>query len=100
MSKARVRTRFAPSPTGALHLGNVRTALFNWLYARAHGGACVLRSEDTDATRSDEAALGAVEDGLAWLGLEMDEGPGVGGSTGPTVSPNARRCTATAWINY
>jgi len=83
MSKPQVRTRFAPSPTGALHLGNVRTALFNWLYARAHGGACVLRSEDTDATRSDEAALGAVEDGLAWLGLDMDEGPSTGGQHGP-----------------
>ena len=83
MSAHPVRTRFAPSPTGAIHLGNVRTALFNWLYARAHGGRCVLRCEDTDATRNTADALAELQDGLAWLGLDMDEGPGIGGEFGP-----------------
>lgn len=83
MSDAPIRTRFAPSPTGALHLGNVRTALFNWLYARAHGGRFVLRSEDTDAERSADASLTALTDALAWLGLTADEGPEEGGPYGP-----------------
>src|SRR5512145_840530 len=69
------RTRFAPSPTGYLHLGNARTALFNFLVASASGGTFVLRSEDTDAERSDDALLAAVCEDLRWLGLEWGEGP-------------------------
>ncbi len=78
-----VRTRFAPSPTGRLHLGNVRTAIFNWLFARHHGGAFVLRIEDTDVERNVPGAEAGVLEDLAWLGLEWDEGPDVGGAHGP-----------------
>ena len=67
-----VTTRFAPSPTGFLHIGGARTALFNWLYARHHGGRFVLRIEDTDRARSTDAAVSAILDGLAWLGLDWD----------------------------
>ena len=70
-----VRTRFAPSPTGLLHVGGARTALFCWLFARRHGGAFVLRIEDTDRERSTRASIDAILDGLQWLGLEADEGP-------------------------
>jgi len=76
-------TRFAPSPTGSLHLGNARTALFSLLAARASGGRFVLRIEDTDATRNDDRSLDQVLRDLAWLGLEWDEGPDVGGPRGP-----------------
>src|SRR6202012_4912421 len=65
-------TRFAPSPTGFLHIGGARTALFNWLYARKHGGKMLLRIEDTDRERSTEAAIAAILDGLSWLGLDWD----------------------------
>lgn len=78
-----VRTRFAPSPTGLLHLGNVRTAVFNWLFARHHDGAFVLRIEDTDVERNVEEAEEAIYDDLRWLGLDWDEGPDVGGPLGP-----------------
>ncbi len=74
-----VRTRFAPSPTGYLHVGGARTALFNWLYARKHGGKFILRVEDTDAARNTEEARQAIFDGMSWLGLDWDEGPGRGG---------------------
>src|SRR5712691_13217323 len=67
-----VVTRFAPSPTGFLHIGGARTALFNWLYARRHGGKMLLRIEDTDRVRSTEAAIAAILDGLKWLGLDWD----------------------------
>ncbi len=77
------RLRFAPSPTGTLHIGGARTALFNWLYARRMGGTFVLRIEDTDAARSTDASLAAILDGLRWLGLDWDEGPDVGGPHGP-----------------
>src|SRR3989441_390175 len=70
-----VRTRFAPSPTGALHVGSVRTALFSYLFARHHGGAFVLRIEDTDRERSTEESTRAILEGLGWLGLAWDEGP-------------------------
>ncbi len=70
-----VRTRFAPSPTGVLHIGSVRTALFCWLYARHHGGQYVLRIEDTDRERSTAENVEAILDGLAWLGIDADEGP-------------------------
>ena len=72
---APVRVRFAPSPTGFLHIGNARTALFNWAFARRHGGAHVLRIEDTDRDRSTPEAEQAVLTGLEWLGIEWDEGP-------------------------
>ena len=74
MSKP-VVTRFAPSPTGFLHIGGARTALFNWLYARHTGGKMLLRIEDTDRERSTEAAIGAILEGLKWLGLEWDGEP-------------------------
>ncbi len=70
-----VRTRFAPSPTGYLHVGGVRTALFCWLYARKHGGTFVLRIEDTDTQRSTAESVNAILEGMTWLGLEYDEGP-------------------------
>ncbi|HCO04035.1 MAG TPA: hypothetical protein DIT48_11875, partial [Actinobacteria bacterium] len=74
-----VRCRIAPAPTGYLHVGNARTALFNFLFARHHGGSFVLRIEDTDRKRSTEEAIGIVISSLRWLGLEWDEGPEVGG---------------------
>ncbi len=70
-----VRTRFAPSPTGYLHIGGARTALFSWAYARRHGGTFILRVEDTDLARSTPEAVQAILDGMQWLGLEHDEGP-------------------------
>lgn len=70
-----VRTRFAPSPTGFLHVGGVRTALFSWLYAKRHQGQFILRIEDTDKERSTQASVQAILDGMAWLGLDCDEGP-------------------------
>jgi len=70
-----IRTRFAPSPTGYLHIGGARTALFSWAYARRHGGAFVLRIEDTDLERSTRASVDAILEGLAWLGIDWDEGP-------------------------
>jgi glutamyl-tRNA synthetase len=78
-----VRVRFAPSPTGFLHIGSVRTALFNWLYARHAGGTFVLRIEDTDTARNTEQSLRTILDGLKWLGLDWDEGPEKIGSLGP-----------------
>jgi glutamyl-tRNA synthetase len=77
------RLRFAPSPTGYLHIGGARTALFNWLYARRHGGAFILRIEDTDTERSSEEMISGILDGLRWLGLDWDEGPEVGGPYAP-----------------
>jgi glutamyl-tRNA synthetase len=71
----KVRTRFAPSPTGYLHIGGARTALFSWLYARKHGGEFVLRVEDTDLARSNAESVNAILEGMSWLGLEYDEGP-------------------------
>jgi glutamyl-tRNA synthetase len=70
-----IRTRFAPSPTGFLHIGGARTALFSWAYARKHGGKFILRIEDTDVERSTPAAVQAILDGMTWLGLDYDEGP-------------------------
>src|SRR4051794_19905781 len=78
-----VRVRFAPSPTGYLHIGGARTALFNWLFARHQGGTFVLRVEDTDKSRNTEEAAAAIYEGLNWLGLDWDEGPHKGGEYGP-----------------
>jgi glutamyl-tRNA synthetase len=80
---ADIRVRFAPSPTGYLHIGGARTALFNWLFARHHGGKFVLRIEDTDMKRNTEEAMAAIYEGLEWLGLNWDEGPHAGGDFGP-----------------
>jgi len=78
-----VRVRFAPSPTGYLHIGGARTALFNWLFARRHGGTFVLRIEDTDAGRSSWEMVSGIVEGLRWLGLDWDEGPDIGGPHAP-----------------
>jgi nondiscriminating glutamyl-tRNA synthetase len=80
---AKIRVRFAPSPTGFVHVGNARTALFNWLFARHHGGTYVLRIEDTDVERSKEEYERQLLDDLRWFGLEWDEGPDKGGPFGP-----------------
>jgi glutamyl-tRNA synthetase len=78
-----VRTRFAPSPTGYLHIGGVRTALFNWLYAKGLGGQFILRIDDTDAQRNVDEALTPILHGLKWVGLNWDEGPEIGGPYAP-----------------
>ena len=78
-----VRVRFAPSPTGDLHVGNIRTALFDWAYARHTGGTFLFRIEDTDTTRVTDEYISAAIDTLRWLGLQWDEGPEVGGEYGP-----------------
>ena len=78
-----VRTRFAPSPTGFLHIGGVRTALFNWLLARHHGGQFILRIDDTDQERHVDDAVKRILDGFRWIGIDWDEGPEVGGPHGP-----------------
>lgn len=83
VTAAPVRTRFCPSPTGIPHVGLIRTALYNWVFARQHGGTLVFRIEDTDASRDSEESFEALLDALGWLGLDWDEGPGVGGEYGP-----------------
>jgi glutamyl-tRNA synthetase len=80
-----IRTRFAPSPTGYMHIGNLHTALFEWLYARRYNGQFVLRIEDTDEARHTPEAVGVIYEGLRWLGLDWDEGPDIGGPYGPYV---------------
>jgi len=93
-----VRTRFAPSPTGYLHVGGARTALFSWLFARSRGGSFVLRVEDTDEARNTAAARQAIFDGMEWLGLQWDEGPGVGGNHGPYFQ-SERQGIYDAWFD-
>ena len=83
MGDVAVRCRFAPAPSGSIHVGNARSALFSWLFARHHRGAFVLRVEDTDASRVSEEAFHGVIESLRWLGLDWDEGPDVGGPNGP-----------------
>src|SRR6187399_378522 len=85
-----MRLRFAPSPTGQLHVGNARTALFNWLLARRHGGVFVLRIEDTDTERSTDEMVGGILDGLGWLGMDWDEGPDIGGPHAPYFQSQRR----------
>src|SRR5689334_4258401 len=80
----KARVRFAPSPTGFLHIGGARTALFNWLYARHTGGSFILRIEDTDAARNTQEAVSVILNGLRWLGLDWDEGPIANDVTGPS----------------
>ena len=83
MENTKIRVRYAPSPTGMLHVGGVRTALFNWLFARKNGGTFVLRIEDTDLARSTEESVDQLERSLRWIGLDWDEGPGIGGPHPP-----------------
>ncbi len=83
MPDSKVRVRFAPSPTGLPHVGNIRTAIFNWLYARRNNGSFIVRIEDTDVERTVPGAVDAILDGLSWLGLDWDEGPRVEGEYGP-----------------
>ena len=83
MSSSDIRVRFCPSPTGNPHVGMARTALFNWAFARHHGGTFVFRIEDTDAERDSEDSYLMLLDSLRWLGLDWDEGPEVGGPYGP-----------------
>ncbi|MBQ4003338.1 MAG: glutamate--tRNA ligase, partial [Bacteroidaceae bacterium] len=83
MSERRVRVRFAPSPTGPLHIGGVRTALYNYLFARQHGGDMVFRIEDTDSTRFVPGAEEYIIEAFKWLGIEFDEGVSYGGNYGP-----------------
>ncbi len=85
-----VRVRFAPSPTGYLHVGGARTALFNWIFARQFHGAFILRVEDTDDARNTQAARDAIFDGLRWLGIDWDEGPEAGGDCGPYFQSQRR----------
>ena len=80
-----VRVRFAPSPTGFLHVGGARTALFNWLFARHHGGIYILRIDDTDEQRSTQESMQQIYDSLRWLGLDWDEGAIIGGDYQPYV---------------
>src|SRR3712207_4743102 len=83
MDNARIRVRYAPSPTGMLHVGGVRTALFNWLFARKNGGVFIVRIEDTDLERSTEESVEQLKRSLRWIGLDWDEGPEVGGPHAP-----------------
>ena len=78
-----VRVRFAPSPTGHLHVGGARTALYNWLFARAHDGVFVLRIEDTDLSRSTDEAIRRIISSMRWMEMDWDEGPETGGEYGP-----------------
>ena len=78
-----VRVRFAPSPTGELHIGGARTAIYNWAFARSHGGSFILRIEDTDPERSTEENKQVILRSMKWLGLDWDEGPEKGGNFGP-----------------
>ncbi len=81
----KVRVRFAPSPTGPLHIGGVRTALYNYLFARRHGGEMILRIEDTDSQRFVPGAEDYINESLAWLGIKIDEGVHEGGAYGPLL---------------
>ena len=85
-----VRVRFAPSPTGFLHIGGARTALFNWLFAKRHGGTYILRIDDTDEQRSTQESMQQIYDSLKWLGLDWDEGATVGGDYQPYVQSQRR----------
>ncbi len=94
-----VRVRFPPSPTGDLHIGGVRTAQFNWMFARRHGGKFILRIEDTDQKRTQEQSLAGIIDGLRWAGLDWDEGPDIGGPFAPYVQ-SERLALYQKWANW
>src|SRR5215217_7325234 len=89
----KIRVRYAPSPTGRLHVGGVRTALFNWLFARKNRGTFVLRIEDTDLERSTEESVEQLGRSMRWIGLDWDEGPEAAGPHPPTASPSASTST-------
>ncbi len=89
-----VRVRFAPSPTGKLHIGGARTAIYNWAFARANGGTFILRIDDTDPTRSTDENTQIILRAMRWLGLDWDEGPEVGGDLVPMPRPSAWTCTS------
>jgi glutamyl-tRNA synthetase len=95
-----VRVRFAPSPTGYLHIGGARTALFNWLYARHMGGTFVLRIEDTDQARNTQEAVDVILNGLRWLGLNWDEGPTTGAADGPGIGEYGPYFQSQRMANY
>ncbi|HLY25640.1 MAG TPA: glutamate--tRNA ligase family protein, partial [Aggregatilineales bacterium] len=100
MSDSRpVRVRFAPSPTGDLHIGGMRTAQFNWMFAHRFGGKFILRIEDTDQKRTKEEALAGILDALRWAGLNWDEGPDIGGPYGPYVQ-SERTEMYRQWANW
>lgn len=99
MTDKPVRLRFAPSPTGSLHIGGVRLALFNWLYVRKHGGIHILRIEDTDQKRYVPESVRGILDAFEWFGFEFDEGPHVGGDFGPYVQ-SERREIHQKWANW
>ena len=86
MNSSEVRVRFAPSPTGSLHVGNIKTAMVNWMFARHEGGKFILRIEDTDLERSTDESVDAILNALRWMGLDWDEGPDVGGPYEPYFS--------------
>ncbi len=94
-----VRVRFAPSPTGYLHIGGARTALFNWMFARKHGGDFILRIEDTDQSRYVEGAVENLIESLRWLGIDWDEGPDIGGEVGP-YTQSERLALYQKWAQY
>ncbi|MBN1200694.1 MAG: glutamate--tRNA ligase [Anaerolineae bacterium] len=94
-----VRVRFAPSPTGPIHIGGIRTALFTWLFARHHGGVFILRIEDTDRKRYDPGSIELITEGLRWLGIDWDEGPEVGGEYGPYFQ-SERTALYRQWANW
>ena len=108
MTAQKVRVRFAPSPTGPLHIGGVRTALFNYLFAKKHGGDFILRIEDTDSSRFVEGAEEYVNESLEWLGMPIDEGVKQGGDFGPYKQSERREIykkyadelIATGWAYY
>lgn len=93
MTERKVRVRFAPSPTGALHIGGVRTALYNYLFARQHGGDLIFRIEDTDSNRFVPGAEEYILESFKWLGIPFDEGVSFGENMGRTASPNVVRYT-------
>ena len=104
---AQVRVRFAPSPTGEPHVGNIRTAVFAWLFAKGRGGSFLVRIEDTDRARLTEGAVQSVLESLSWLGLDWDEGPDIGGRYGPLFSVGAQgarrlqgRCQPAAVVGH
>ena len=94
-----VRLRFAPSPTGYLHIGGARSALFTWMFARRHQGQFILRIEDTDLKRTREGAFEDITDSLRWLGIIWDEGPDIGGPHGPYVQTE-RAALYQEWANW
>ena len=97
--KRPVRTRFAPSPTGPLHIGGARSALFGWLFARHHNGRFILRIEDTDQSRFVPGSLDLITGGLSWLGITWDEGPDIGGPYGPYVQ-SERNALHREWAHW